>query len=378
MLQFFPHSEGYVARQGSSYKYVFQYKDHLGNVRLSYTKNPTTGATEIIEESHYYPFGLKHSGYNNSVLPSGNVEAQKFKYNGKELQDELGLNMYDYGARNYDAAIGRWMNMDPMAELSRRFSPYTYAMNNPVFFIDPDGMIVDPSSQKEWDKQKKSITSERDRLQGKVDKLNATAASKGWSAEKLAGKIGDMSDRITGMNSSLGNLGTLEQSAQSYSLNVLSAGSTGDTSYDPASGNVVISFAGTANFVHESTHAGQYESGDIAFDSVSGKPYASDTGDEISAYKAQYAYDPSSVSGLTSSTSVKSSADITVNWLQNVSDSSGNKIYAPGGSANTGISPLNTNSNRADILKAFPNNPALQSLPSNFTFKSISTLKYRK
>jgi RHS repeat-associated protein len=66
----------------------------------------------------------------------------KYKYNGKELQDELGLNMYDYGARNYDPALGRWMNMDPMAEKYFGASPYNYVLNSPVNSIDPDGMDV--------------------------------------------------------------------------------------------------------------------------------------------------------------------------------------------------------------------------------------------
>jgi RHS repeat-associated protein len=164
-LQFFPHPEGYVSvvkfgPENLVINYAYQYKDHLGNIRLNYGKDPETNVLKVLEENHYYPFGLKHQNYNTGRKQYGKKEDEittlqfpglvlpteekpmvyKYKYNGKEWQDELGLNFYDYHARNYDPAIGRWMNIDPLAENSRRFSPYTYALNNPIYFIDPDGM----------------------------------------------------------------------------------------------------------------------------------------------------------------------------------------------------------------------------------------------
>jgi RHS repeat-associated protein len=88
-----------------------------------------------LDENNYYPFGLKHSPY-NAIAPAPDY---KYRYNSKEYQDELSLNLYDYGARNYDPAIGRWMNVDPLAERLPFASPYAYCLNNPIVMVDPDG-----------------------------------------------------------------------------------------------------------------------------------------------------------------------------------------------------------------------------------------------
>ena len=127
-LQFFPVSEGYVRktegnRRQQYFDYVYNYTDHLGNIRLSYTTDPISGSAnniKILEENNYYPFGLQHGSYNTPARdyrPIGDAREietvdrnpYKYKYNAKEWKDELGLDWCDYGARNYDAVLGRWM-----------------------------------------------------------------------------------------------------------------------------------------------------------------------------------------------------------------------------------------------------------------------------
>jgi len=138
-LQFFSTTESYVEPKGLGWEYVFQYKDHLGNIRLSYADSNGDGViaqTEIREENNYYPFGLKHKGYNNAQTGKDH----KYGFGNKEEQEELGLSWIDITARNYDPALGRWMNVDLLAEQMRRHSPYNYAFDNPIYFIDNDGM----------------------------------------------------------------------------------------------------------------------------------------------------------------------------------------------------------------------------------------------
>jgi RHS repeat-associated protein len=147
-LQFFSHAEGYTKYDAGKFFNIYQYKDHLGNVRLSYTDTDNDGsidaATEIVEESNYYPFGLKHKGYNNVTTSNGSSVAQKFKYNGMELEESFGLNWYEMDMRQYDPAIARWTAIDPVTHHS--MSTYTAFDNNPVFWADPSGA----DSQVNW------------------------------------------------------------------------------------------------------------------------------------------------------------------------------------------------------------------------------------
>ena len=114
---------GYISMDDSKYHYYLQ--DHQGNNRVVVSE---TGAAE--EVNHYYAFGGLFGNGNN---------VQPFKYNGKELDTKKGLNWYDYGARQYDATLGRWFVVDPLAEDYYNWSPYVYCLNTSVNAIDPNG-----------------------------------------------------------------------------------------------------------------------------------------------------------------------------------------------------------------------------------------------
>ncbi|WP_304529400.1 RHS repeat-associated core domain-containing protein, partial [Aquimarina spinulae] len=139
-LEFFNHAEGIVEHEADGYKYVYQFKDHLGNIRLSYKdadKNGTITQSEIIEEKNYYPFGLQHKGYNNTITG----REHPYKFNGIEHEQSLGLDLYEMPLRQYDPAIARWTSIDPITHHWQ--STYSAFDGNPVFWADPSGASVE-------------------------------------------------------------------------------------------------------------------------------------------------------------------------------------------------------------------------------------------
>src|SRR5690606_35477729 len=94
-------------------------------------------AGKIVTENNYYPFGLKHQGYNELANANRSEQAEKYQYNGKEFEDSFGLNIYEMDLRQYDPAIGRWTGQDPV--IHHEFSPYSAFDNNPVYWAVPSG-----------------------------------------------------------------------------------------------------------------------------------------------------------------------------------------------------------------------------------------------
>jgi len=132
ILSFFPTAEGYYDYE--NLRYIYQYKDHLGNVRISYVKDGSN--LKIMDTNEYYPFGmsfLNQTGfapiYDPMAIP------YNYKFGGKELQE---TGFYDFGARFYMSDIAIFGTHDPLSE--KTLQPYAYAYNNPMRFMDPTGM----------------------------------------------------------------------------------------------------------------------------------------------------------------------------------------------------------------------------------------------
>ncbi len=319
IIQFFPTAEGYANRLNSVYdsgnffqvpkgepdlfSYVYNYTDHLGNIRLSYTKEKGTNVLKIVEENHYYPFGLKHNNYNSSKMlyaKEGTMEKQKplppymamsynYKYNGKEYQDELGLNFYDYGFRNYDPAIGRWMNIDPLADKYFSKTPYMYCNNNTILYIDPNGMYFTASSRQYVNEYISDLNKDKNKNNIKISDLLKQIAGGGTERQinNWTNSINNLNEKNKGIDATLTEIDDLDKSSQVYKIGRFTD-NYGLTTF--INNTVVISLPTNGYYsdtlAHELKHAHQFETGELSISQTKEKEsFLYDKNDEIEAYK---------------------------------------------------------------------------------------------
>jgi RHS repeat-associated protein len=283
------------------YEYEYVLRDHLGNTRATFSDANNDGivtSADIKQINHYYPFGMNMEG--NWTPKGANGEGNKYQYNGKELNEDFGLNWNDYGARFYDAAIGRWNVVDPLAEKTSRWSPYVYSANNPIRFIDPDGMTwKDPKEAAALDKK----------IDGKITDVNNQVAK---NTARLSDKKNPLSDKKrAALEKENKNLEGRISQLNTSKTDIKKLGDDQDHVYDLVNTNGgdhnvkkgsdgVINIEGSSDglYIHEIRHVSlslssskglQFKDGLLKPNNANGEK------DEIEGYSAQHGFDPRSL-----------------------------------------------------------------------------------
>ncbi|EGJ99791.1 MULTISPECIES: DUF6443 domain-containing protein [Dysgonomonas] len=282
---------GYI--EGGVYYYYLT--DHLGNNRVV----ANAGGT-VIQRNHYYPFGMSFAD-----TPLAEQGKQPYKYNNKELDMMHGLNLYDYSARYYESALGRFISVDPLAEKYYSWSPYVYCGNNPLRRTDPTGMIWD--DPKEAQKLKDNISKVQNSISKRVGEDLAKIFKGGLdkkSITKLAGNIQEGLDRFKNLDQAKNDIDLLgNDQNNTYALSSISGG---QHKVRLGSDNkVYIETSSDGLSIHEVTHVRQsLDTGGLQFSpngellnagikSPASSRYARMSGMEVEAYQMQYSYDKS-------------------------------------------------------------------------------------
>ena len=335
--------------------------DYLGSVRA--VVDGQSG--ELYKASDYSAFGEENdvvvpqhavittTQLATATLPDGTTIRDS--YTGKEDQSlDFGTGYIDFGARQYNPSLRRWMIPDPLSEKYYGISPYTFCNNNPVNLVDLDGRYIEKGSRREWNNNKRILQEKIEGLQHQVSMLEGV--------ENSSDIVDALNQQIAGIKQTLSTMKVLKRSTQGYKLST-SNSPLGQVRLDTESGLIDIVYISEdiGNFVHEVTHAGQYESGDIGFSDITGKVFAQDIYDEVEAYKAQACYvgdDPKI---------------FTKQYVQNMPDASGNMIYAPFGSGRVAPVKVTVRSPLYHVHAAYGLPPTQSILP----FYRATSMRYK-
>ena len=280
--------EGYVDLTTNTYYYYM--KDHQGNNRAVISAS----GSSVLETNHYYPFG---------GLFSTSTNVQPYKYNGKEWDDKT--KWYDYGARHYDATLGRWHVVDPLAEKYYSMSSYGYCANNPINRIDPIGMEWEDVEEAEHlkrrvEKKMQSLKQENAKKQSKLDEGGLSDKK----VNRLKAQIAENQERISYLQTSLNDIDVLSNDKNNvYAFSKTDGGEHHVKKADD--GRVLIETSSDALSLHEISHVRQsltngglrFSKGGELYNAGISAPMRNRAGMisnmEIEAYRIQYSYDTS-------------------------------------------------------------------------------------
>ena len=327
-----------VKRNGYAYIYFSNESNndvYFDNFKLTDVRG------QILQESHYYPFGLTMSGISSQAMSFGGGE-NKYKFNrgnelqNKEFSDGTGLELYTTEFRSLDPQLGRWWQIDPKPDQS--WSPYSSMSDNPISFNDPFGdTAVTDADKKIMDNTKQALNSankdlekDRSKLLEKIKK----AAEKGDSkkVESLQKKLTNNANMTTSNNTTISNIDAMESDkTQGYTFIDKTGESEGATYRKD--GIITMEIVSTANAVHEITHAMQVKNGIITGEGRTTMLHSDLLGEETSAYQAQFAFSPESVQKYVPSYlgPPEYETDINADWIRGINnkqDMTGDFIYS--------------------------------------------------
>ncbi len=252
-------------------------------------------------------------------------------FSAKERDTETGLSYF--GARYYSSDLSIWLSVDPMSDKYPSLSPYVYCADNPVKLVDPNGEEIDPESIQLWDALRSDIASRRDFMK-QFASLNQKTGGKLFKKE---------TEMYKSLCSTLKSMDDLECSDQMYKL-ALVDGNVGNVCLNDDK-SLTINYCSTANFVHEVTHCVQFERGDIGFYEGKEAQAFTDVYDEIEAYTAQAAYDPTSIPDYS-----RRFTPLTPQWITHMRYDNGKYIYS-----NCSLIRYNGSATASEMNRIFPN-----------------------